>query len=300
MLGLVKRHPVASFFALSYLISWATWGLERAFWPGSWLSWGGGYGPAVAAILLAAVTEGKDGLRELLARLFIWRVGVRWYLVALFLIPVVAVAAIAVYAWLGVVSADLPGLDFWLVTYQQHLILAAAAVTLGLVIVAGEEIGWRGYAQPRLQDRYHPLVTSALIGLFWGLWHVGGPIYGPGSGTDWVDIASLTGGTIAASVIYTWLYNNTAGSLLLACLFHSVYDVVGVYLFGIKPSLAATQGLDLLVFVVAAAMVVAVAGPRLGGPSPRPSPKMGRGSGGPSPRPSPKMGRGSGGESSQR
>jgi membrane protease YdiL (CAAX protease family) len=264
MLKLTRRYPVVSFFVLSYLISWATWGLERWVWPGSWLTWGGGYGPAAAAILLAAANGGRDDLRDLLARLFIWRVGVRWYLVAILLIPGVAVVAIAVYAWAGVIDADLPGLDFWLVTYQQHLILAGAAVTLGLVIVAGEEVGWRGYALPRLQARYHPLVASAIVGLLWGLWHIGSPVYTPGSGTDWVDILSLTGGTVGASVIYTWLYNNTQGSLLLACLFHSVYDVVGVYLFGIKPSLAATQGLDLLVFAAAAIAVIITAGPRLG------------------------------------
>ncbi len=264
MLRLIRRHPIVSFFVLSYLFSWATWGLERTFWPGSWLSWGGTYGPAVAAILLAAAVEGQDGLRVLLARLFIWRVAVKWYLVAILFIPAVAAIAIAVYTWLGVVRADLPGPDFWLATYQQHLLLAVAAVTLGLVIVAGEEIGWRGYALPRLQDTYHPLAASAIIGLLWGLWHLESPMYGPGTGTGWIDILSLTGGTIGAAVVYTWLYNNTRGSVLLACVFHSVYNVVGVYVFGVSPSLDATQGFDCLVFAVAAVVVVVAAGPRLG------------------------------------
>ncbi len=265
LLQITKRHPLLSFFILAYLISWAVWGLERLFWPGSWLGWGGAYGPALAAILLAAANGGSDGLRELLARLFIWRVSVKWYLVAILLIPGVAAVAIAVYALTGSLAGSLPGLDFWLATYRQHLIVAVAAVTLGLVILAGEELGWRGFALPRLQERYHPLAASAILGAFWGVWHVGNAVYyGPRSTNDWTDILILTGGTVGASVIYTWLYNNTGGSVLLACLFHAVYDVAGTYVFALVPFRPGTRGLDLLVFAVTAIMVIIVAGPQLG------------------------------------
>ena len=142
-LKLTKRYPLVSFFVLSYLFSWAMWDLERRFWSGSWLSWGGLYGPALSAVLLATVNGGRDGLLELLTRMFVWRVSIKWYLIAILLIPVAAVAVVAVYALTGSLVASLPGWDFWLATYPQHLLLAAAVVTLGIVILAGPRLGRR-------------------------------------------------------------------------------------------------------------------------------------------------------------
>ena len=128
------------------------------------------------------------------ARMLIWRVSVRWYLISVFPIPVVASAIIALCAFTD-----------GLATYPQHLAVLASAALMRIVIVAGEEIWWRGHTQPRRQARHHPLVAGAIISLFWRLWYVWGPTHGPGSNKDVVDIQVLVGGTISASVVQIWL-----------------------------------------------------------------------------------------------
>ncbi len=122
------------------------------------------------------------------------------------------------------------------------------------IVTNGEEIGWRGYILPRLQARHSALVASLVVGLLWSTWHLP-KFWGTGANHGrsfiWYMLFSL-----AASVLYTWLYNNTHGSLLLVTLFHASDNTAGMFL---PISFAATGGVKanlLIVLVVVTAVVV--------------------------------------------
>ena len=154
--SVVKQRPVASFFVLAYLISWVFWvptvlyiqlALPAGEIPG-WLmipNLLGTWGPVFSALIMTAVLEGKIGVKKLLSSLLVWRVGVQWYLVILLLAPLVLFAGIGIYALQGgIVGRFDPGLWYML------LLAPLPALLFGPL---GEELGWRGYALPRLQRR---------------------------------------------------------------------------------------------------------------------------------------------------
>jgi membrane protease YdiL (CAAX protease family) len=172
-------------------------------------------GPLLAAILVTAATEGRAGLRQLRRRIGRWRVGVRWYLVAL-LLPLLI--------WLAAYSAVLAGVPLLTLAGQPALLLTTflPLVLIGLLLPSlGEEPGWRGVALPRLQARHGPLAGSLILGALHGLWHL--PAFftaalGPFSVPKLLPFL-LT--AVAVTFLYTWLFNNTRGSLLLAMLLHA-------------------------------------------------------------------------------
>jgi len=165
---LVKKHPLIAFFVLAYLLTWWIYPLLK-FSP--LLGIFGLFGPALAAIIMAAVTEGKAGVKALLSRVVRWRVGVRWYVIALGLPTVLSLATAGLYYLLGA---------------SQFLQVGALTIfdLVLFVLVVGEELGWRGYALPRLLEKRSAVTASLILGVLWGLWHLptflvpGTPQYG--------------------------------------------------------------------------------------------------------------------------
>jgi membrane protease YdiL (CAAX protease family) len=216
-----RNDSPLSFFALTYAISWAIWlpmaaasqGLIRFQVPPS-ISPVASFGPSLAALILTSLRGGRKGLRGLLGGALAWRVGLGWYIVALLGPPLVGVAAMMINHWLGGSAPVFPGPG------QLAMVLPVFLFVFLLGGPLGEELGWRGYAQPLLQSRFRPLVTSLILGAVWGLWHL--PLF-------WIEIsvqseiplwgfmAQIVGNTF----IYTWMYNGTGGSLLRAMLFHA-------------------------------------------------------------------------------
>lgn len=259
----LKRHPLLAFFVLAYAITWPGWWLEAA---GSQFGALLGYfGPAIAAILVSAIAGGREALGELLVRLFRWRVPFRWYLVAV-LLPVGSVLvalALPVPAGDAVYQTE-PGLLSPLVP-QLGLVLGFGSL-YGVVVAAGEELGWRGYALPRLLGRHNALVASILVGIFWGLWHLPVSYLFDGGSPLLVDSLLYGLGVDFASVIYTWIFRHTRGSVLIACLFHSVYDASLIVAGQIAPVALGLEfpfRLHILVLAITAALIVVVAGPEL-------------------------------------
>ncbi len=164
----------------------------------------GAFGP-MAAAMVAARVEGT-GIVALLRPLGRWRVGLRWYVAALALPGAIFVAAAALF--------NLFGHDEPLFYLPDSVPFALAAVVFPL----GEEIGWRGFALPRLIDRHGPLPASAVLGVMWTLWHI--PMLTLQGVSPWlygVFVPLMVGG----SVLFTWLYRHTGGSLLIAVLAHA-------------------------------------------------------------------------------
>jgi membrane protease YdiL (CAAX protease family) len=199
----VRRHPLIAFFVLAYVLTWWIYPLLK-FSP--LLGLFGLFGPALAAIIMATVTGGKAGVKALLSRVVLWRVGLPWYVIALGL-PTVLSAATA-------------GLSYLLGASKSIQVGALTVLELVLfVLVVGEELGWRGYALPLLLEKRSAVTASLILGVLWGLWHLPTFVV-PGTPQYGLPLAAFVLLTIEYSILMTWVFLHTLGSVLIATLFH--------------------------------------------------------------------------------
>jgi len=258
---LLKRVQVPFFFLLSLIIAWSIWlpqaavalGLRTTALPfDSPLMLIPVWGPGLAAILVTLLTAGRAGLRALFRPLRTWRVGLHWYLVTLFFPAAIWLAGRAMDTLLGATyTLRSPLASFG----PQAALMLPVLILFAFPSALGEELGWRGFALPHLQNRYTALVASVVLGLFWGLWHIPTLIAQGALDSSIGAIGLSMVATIPLAVLYTWLFNNTGQSLLLVWLFHTS-DAITQYL--LPRLLTATD--DLLI-LGAAVLVVILAGP---------------------------------------
>jgi membrane protease YdiL (CAAX protease family) len=211
----VNRSPTSQlvwFFILAFIIAWGTW-IPALMWPGvpKPIALIGLFGPALAA----AAVGGRAGIAELLARVRKWRFDTRWYALAILLMPALYLGALLInHVLFGLETQSL-----WIGSPPYFLI--ASFVWL-IFITSGEEIGWRGFALPRLLGLgWTPARASLLLGLVWGAWHL--PLYlVPGqSSFPYPLFLALT---VGQSLIYTALYFRSGGSVVPAMLLHAGTD----------------------------------------------------------------------------
>ena len=261
----IRRHPVITFYVLAFAISWAgillvvggpanypsTSTPEAAEDVGRMLlllmvPWFAG--PSLASIALTGVVSGRAGFRDLLARLVRWRVRPQWYVVALLTAPVLDVTIS--YA-LSLISNDfLPGI----VTTADKTGLLVMGIAYGL-LGGGllEELGWTGFAVPRIRQRYSMLATGVLVGVLWGAYHLSVMFYAanPSGVLSYaVLLAQMFAWMPAFRVLMVWLYDHTQ-SLLLAVLMHAS---LSAGMFILQP--AAAAGATLLTYLLIFAAVV--------------------------------------------
>lgn len=231
---LLKQHAVLAYFVLAFALSWsieiplaaAAQGWLHVSIPAA-LHYLAAFGPMLAAVIITAATEGRPGLRQLFAGLVQWRVSLGWILWALSPIVLYGLAVIVGYAtnrtWpnltlLGAVD-DLP-----------YLGVVGALVLWLLTFGIGEELGWRGFALPRLQKNHTALTATLILGVVWAFWHLPAFFYRE----TYMAMGLVAGfpllllSIVAASIIFTWLYNSTRGSLLMVILFHALFDFLSV------------------------------------------------------------------------
>jgi len=252
----IKAHPLIAFYLLAFAISWLGWGTQAAYARG-WFPFDsflftllGGTGPTLAAVMVLMLTEGKDSPRELFRALVQWA-GAGWLAVALLSPLVLALVAWALEPLLGGPQLALAAMPW-----------GAMLAFLPLMLLSNvwEELGWRGYALPRLQQRYSALGTSVLMGLLWSLWHL--PLMlNPDAAMATLPLWAEPIFAISLSIIYTWLYNHTAGSLLYVTLFHAASNAVAFALFDVHPDFARHYVLMVGVTAAAAAALVVIFGP---------------------------------------
>lgn len=179
----------------------------------------GTFAPALTALGVTARDEGRRGVGALLRRMFHCQVGWRWYLLAVAYMPAVKLSVALVYR---LMTGAWPrfGTDSWSII--------VLAIIISTPVQAGEEIGWRGYALPRLAGRFGFARASLLLGLIWACWHL--PLFFlPGADKYGQSFPIWTLQVVALSVALTWLYAGTDGSLLLTMLMHSaVNQTVGI------------------------------------------------------------------------
>jgi len=276
---LLRSSPLTSFFVLAYAFSWlvsvpyilSVWGvvpnsLMAGFMLKQWV------GPALAAMVMAVVTGGRPGLRALRAAGRVWRVGWQWYVAVLVGAPLLILAGVlAVFG----VPASLPGFGPGIVaSYLGYFVLVFFAVGLP------EELGWRGFALPRLQERFGPLGGTLILGALWAGWHLPfflTPDHGGGPHADLATVATnfalFAGMVVLMAVPFSLVYNATRGSVFMAALLHAAIDtpqVVWLPLLlpvGIENSTSGEGRLNLallMAFGVVAFVIVAVTKGRLG------------------------------------
>jgi membrane protease YdiL (CAAX protease family) len=194
----------------------------------------GAFSAGLAGIILAAIEGRKHGVRELLSRFLIWRVGIQWWAFALLFAIIPSVATLYIFSWFGGPAVDWSGL-------KPLASVVPTIIVLTILAGVGEEFGWRGFALPRLQARYNALTSGLIVGVIWAIWHI--PLFfTKGTGQyEWrmqagtiVPILGYSLFVIAWSIQYTWVFNNTRGSVLLAAVMHGagntwIGDYVDVY-----------------------------------------------------------------------
>jgi membrane protease YdiL (CAAX protease family) len=247
--SLVRRHPLISFYVLTYAITWLLWAPLVIF---------GGSLPGPLAFVLSTLglvfiglLRGRPGVRRVLRRLVHGRIGLRWYLAALALTMLVPLA-VGISILMG---GDTPVVDN---TIFGILFLFAFMIFPGSAL--GEEIGWRGFVLPRMQARHNALKASLLIGILWGPWHL--PLWLTGSEGHPISLyVPFVVAVVASSVFYTWLYNNTGGSLLIVVLYHAASNLpITVLITSLGSQMAQPFLIYVALTVVAAVIVVIVTG----------------------------------------
>ncbi|HJR81945.1 MAG TPA: CPBP family intramembrane glutamic endopeptidase [Anaerolineales bacterium] len=226
--SIVKKYPLMFFFLLAYGLTWPFMIVEvfesynmlpfqvpmaililQAFMPG------------LAAVIVTGLSSGREGIRALFRKLLIVRVEFRWYAFAIFGMAAISAAAIALHNLFG----SLPGIPFLstkmpVFSSPVELLLNIMLLFIFSILFNSEEFGWRGFALPRLQAKYNALTSSLILSVPWLFFHL--PLFFK-QGSSQADSSFLSYGIgiVATTVLFTWMYNNTRGSLLMAFLLHA-------------------------------------------------------------------------------
>lgn len=182
--------------------------------------------PGLAALILRVKERGLVGVRRFFGGLAAWRFSPTWWAVTIALPPLFYVAVAAVNIGLGIEFSPEP-VQFLVDVGPAFVLL----ILVTLVLSFAEEVGWRGYLLPRLQSRISAVSASLLLGVIWFVWHV--PLVLQGGPPEWT-IPARGLFIISGTVIYTWLFNNTGGSVLAVTLFHAGTNIWG-RLLGVHP-----------------------------------------------------------------
>ena len=210
---------VWAYFVLTFAWSWTCWLLSPVVKTQSpslaaMLMFAGSFGPSMAAVLVVANAGGRAGLRAWFGGCLQWRIGWGWLALALLLPATITALAAALHIALGGSIRPSPA--------AGHALMAAANFFLVFLLGGplGEELGWRGYALPSLQESFDWRVGSLGLGLVWGVWHL--PLFFiTGTSQVHIPLALFLLSVVAMSVVFAWLVNRTAGSVVAALLLHT-------------------------------------------------------------------------------
>ena len=224
--GWLTKNSLLVYGLLAYGVSWGiTFGAVAAMQNGrldpdgtlaSVLGQIAAASPALAALIVIAATRGRRGIADLLHSLTKWRVGLPWYFVALFGIPLVVLSTYSVLYWAPL---------FQTLSQQWTILFTAflpAVIFTFFVTGLAEEPGWRGFALPGIQAKYGPLLGSLILGVFWAFWHLPNMIL-------W-EIPMIFAllqllAVMINTLLHTWMYNKTQGSVFISMLFHAAGNV---------------------------------------------------------------------------
>lgn len=258
-LNLVTRHTVIAYWVLALAISWLIWMPLIAQMQG-WANWNvpfalhylGAFGPMIAALIMTWWVGGADGLKELWSRITRWRVGWVSWLVAIGS-PLALFVVAALVSWM--MNGQPP--DAALLGQVNYLpYLGIWALPLWIITYGfGEEIGWRGFALPRLQNGRSALWATILLWAMWAFWHLPTFFYletymklGLGM------FLPFALGILAGAMVLTWLYNTARGSILMVALWHALFDLVSASKAS-DPTMQMVMSMVIMIWAVATVIV---------------------------------------------
>lgn len=233
----IERHPVLSYFIIAFAISWG--GFVIVVGPGGFKNtdWQADpsfllavmamlAGPSLAGLLMTGIVDGKAGFSKLISRLIKWRVSTHWYGIALLPAPVLSM--IALFA----ISIKSP-----IFTADDKIAVLLSGIMAGLTTVL-EEIGWTGFAIPRLRLRHSTFATGLIVGVVWGIWHLLQQLYISGTYTGGVplplylslSVFNTVAGLTAYRILLVWIYDRTE-SLLVTTLMHASLTASNIFIF---------------------------------------------------------------------
>ena len=261
----IQRNAAASYILLAYGITWSLALILALSYHGIIsleiplaLHYLLPYGPMLSALIITWVRGGTSGLRELVGRMSKWRIRPVWFIVAVFSVWVFYIASALMMITIGQPWPDLS--VFGQVMYLPYLTFLGAWALWIFTYGIGEETGWRGYLLPRIQARYNALVSSVIVSIIWAGWHAPMFLYnenliamGPVGTIFW------TIGLMFGSVLLTWIYNNTEGSILMTAIWHGTFNTFSA---AAGQAASVTSGIISMLVMVLVVFVVIIYRPK--------------------------------------
>lgn len=224
----VKRYPVLIYFILTLIFTWGC--MAMAVYPegfpitdeqfekaGAIVYMAMLVGPSAAGLLLTGLLDGRAGFRELFFRLGKWRVGIRWYIIALLMAPLLITT---ILYRLSFISTEFQPAIF---TSENKAAVLLSAIAAGLAVGLFEELGWTGFAVPRLKRRFGVINTGLIVGFVWGAWHFP-PFWKSDTFSATIPLVLLLGQLFSwlppYRILMVWVYDRTE-SLLVSVLMHA-------------------------------------------------------------------------------
>jgi uncharacterized protein len=244
----IQQHALISFFSLTYAIAFGVTfayialrpGQPSQNWSPEWFLFA--FSPTISALILSWIIGGGSAVKRLLSGFTRWNVGLRWYFAAAFLF----LGPMAFALIYGVLGNPIPGITPGM---TMPIFLGQIIFTLFSGPLS-EEAGWRGFALPLLQAKYNALVSSIILGVVWCCWHI--PLFFlPGSSQQSIPFPIYLMLVVTLGIYFTWLYNNTRGSLIITVLAHFSFNMSGGFIAG-------TLGLlpPMVLYIAAGSMLV--------------------------------------------
>ena len=250
----LRRYPVIPFMVLVYVLPLPTILLRFLDLPFMPVIMYASWTPNIASFLvLGFILRERGGIKRLVSGWGKWRVGALWYLIALspLFIAFLTAGSFIILGGTPVYPERPVGFPL-LMSFIISVITGAA----------GEELGWRGFLLPRLQKRFNALISSLIVGVVWALWHL--PLWLlPGYGWDIIPYWAFASVAISSSILFTFVLNNTGGSLLMASIIHLMINfgmsVVGI--LGLLPSPREGWIIASILFALYAILITVISGP---------------------------------------
>jgi len=220
----VKRNPLISMYVIMFTLAWAVMVPQSLYSQGiiskplpMWLELLTGWAPGIAAVIVASIIAGRSGVGELLGRFRVWRVGVQWYLVAFFLLAALILGGIGLQVTFGGTLPVIPAAG----ASAVNIALSFVILIVAGVLINTEEIAWRGFALPRLQEKYGVLVACLLLAIPEVALHL--PLFFVKENPFYqtVGLVAFSAFSVAMVFIYTFVFNMSKGSLLIVTCLHA-------------------------------------------------------------------------------
>lgn len=253
---LINDHPLISFVVFAYGFSWGLWAFMLSQW--GYINWIGSFGPSLAAIVVVGITQGRSGLKNLLRPILAWRFGIGWY----FFIFVGCIIVFVIGLWAYTIVGGVVSLSRAAIIDQLVLIPLYYLIVFFIGGPLGEEVGWRGFVLPHLLKQKNSLISSLIVFVLWFAWHL--PLF-------WLPGASQYGSPLgpyvifiaAWSILFTWVYIGTSGSLLSALLLHTSINTFSLFMTEADPVHAEGPFLAYGVAFILLALIVVIMNRRM-------------------------------------